>query len=290
MITFHQLIQTNQKKLAHVHPDTASFEIWVLIEHIFSIKKATLLQRLHDPVTNVDLIQKFESYVEDRCNHKPLDLIIGNTEFCGKTYHVMPAVLIPRPETEYVVQYALQKIAEHRIDSQSQTIIECGFGTGIISIECALTYSSATIYAYDISKEAYTCATKNAANHNVKNVTWICDDFFNGDWKNNISLNEPFFFISNPPYISAADLKKCDRSVTDYEPTTALLGGPDGLLYYNKFFKELKDYSCYMILEVGINQQEPLTNIMTNLNINSYEFINDVQGIPRILGVNLLKK
>lgn len=277
--TFSSLIKEAEYKLSPLHPDTAQFETRHLIKHCFNLSSADLLIELNSLVTNTQQIQMFEQCIQRRLNNEPLDLIIGFSDFRHNKYLVQKDVLIPRPETELLVEHCIQTI--HSMTNDKLTIVELGFGSGIISIELALEFPQATVYAWDISEQAYHLATKNKQVLQATNLHLIHSDFFDEKalWR---SFSSPFVFISNPPYIPSKDLENLDPSVKNYDPKTALDGGETGLFFYERCLKELQHKTLIQAYEIGIHQQQSLTAIASNLNYNS-TWYSDYQCIPRVV-------
>ena len=284
-MTFHELIQASIKTLSKQHPDTAQFEVNHLIKYCFKLSQAHLLLQLNEVINDKLGLEQFEMAIKDRLAGKPVDLIIGSSEFCGNTYFVEKGVLIPRSETELLVQVAKTEIKKY-FANNSFTCLELGFGSGVISIELSLAYPTVNFFAWDISESAFKLAKKNAKCHNVSNIKFKQEDFFNSNWKENISLDSPFLFVSNPPYIATKELSILDKSVKNYDPITALDGGLDGLDYYRKCITILANYKCIMIFEIGYNQSEDLIEFLQAFKQYKYFFKVDVSNVKRILVIS----
>ena len=279
MSSILELLQQAQSALKKQHPDTANFEAKTLLKHCLNIQSSDLVTALNDPIHDTEKLQQFEHCLARRLNNEPLDLIIGNTVFRGNDYEVQKAVLLPRPETEILVEHVHSKI--QALTLENPTIIELGFGTGVISIELAKAYPEATLHAWDISENAFKLAQRNKAMHAVNNLHLYHDDFFSSSaaWR---KLESPFVFVSNPPYIPSEDIKGLDCAVTDYDPITALDGGPSGLDFYKRCFAELKGKCHFQAYELGIDQFKALNEEASNEGYR-YECFADYHDIPRIL-------
>ena len=283
-MTFHDLIQEGIKKLSTKHPDTAQFEIYHLICHIFKLTKAQLLTQLSENVESQEYEEILKQAIDDRLNNKPVDLIIGHSDFLGQLYHVEEGVLLPRPETELLVQQTINQAKQYFSD-RPFTCIELGFGSGVISIECAKALPNATCYAWDISEKAYNLAQKNAGFQGIDSINWFNHDFFTSNWKDFIDKNSPFLFISNPPYIPTKNIDNLDTSVTKYDPVKALDGGDDGLDYYREIINDLCHYQCMIFLEIGYDQSEQITKILHEKKITNITIYQDINNFNRVLGL-----
>ncbi len=284
-MTFNDLISTSIATLSQQHPDTAHVEVHQLIKFFFNKTQAELLICLNEQIDNHHQLDQFNSGFNNRLQGKPLDLILGTTQFYKHTYFVEKGVLIPRPETEIVLQYAIEEISKH-FKNNTFTCLELGFGTGILSIELAYHYPEARILAWDISKKAFECAQKNAQYHAIKNTTFFNKDFFKSNWTEYIEKNQPFVFISNPPYIPTKDIQTLDHSVLNYDPITALDGGVDGLDYYTKLFELMKTFNVLMIFEIGHNQADNLNKILSYYKEFKWQFKSDLAKHNRYLMIN----
>ena len=281
-MTFHELIQESIQTLSKYHPDTAKFEINHLIKHCFKISQEKLLLSLTNQVENKTNLNIFKGALDERIKGKPIDLIIGTSEFCGHTYYVEEGVLIPRPETEWLVQAALSEVKSN-FGTDSFTSIELGFGSGVISIELALNFQKAKFYAWDISEKSYNLAKKNAVFHNVNQIQFYQNNFFEKEWLKHVNPKIPFLFVSNPPYIATNELANLDDSVINYDPISALDGGDTGLNFYQKCFDEFKQHKVVMIFEIGFNQKEEIVKLLRNFHQFKYKFKKDFAGKNRIL-------
>lgn len=276
-----QLRLTSILKLEDTHYDLAEFTVDQLLCFVFDLSKSSLISRLEDECS-VDKISQFNSYLNRILNNEPLDLILGTSQFYKHNYYVSKGVLLPRPETEILVD-SLKSILTERFNGHFNGL-ECGFGTGIISIELALMFPSSQWIAYDISKDAYRCAVKNSENLGCKNVEWKLGNFFESKPVFE-DIKKPLCLLSNPPYIPSEDISNLDSSVIDYEPLNALDGGVDGLDFYRQLFQFVLIFPNIdlVALECGINQSSDIKKI-ARLNGLSLDYcIKDYHNIDRVL-------
>ena len=233
------------------------------------LKRSEVYSEKVIPAIKIDKINKI---VEERITGKPLWYCIGDTDFMGYTIKVNPSVLIPRPETENLVEESLKYI-----DSTKKVLDLCT-GSGAIAISVAL-MSNANVTASDISSDAISTAKENALLNNA-NVNFVLSDLFN-------NIDDKFdVIISNPPYIKSIDINSLQREVKDFEPLLALDGGSDGLYFYRLIASNCKNYlneSGVLLLEVGVNQADDVKNLF--VDAKNVEIIKDLQGVDRIIKV-----
>jgi release factor glutamine methyltransferase len=280
-MTYNQLRSQAIEAAKSADIELAEFVIDHLLLFVFKLTKSELIANLdnsHDASKDV----LFHAYLDRVLAHEPLDLILGSSEFYKHTYNVSKGVLIPRPETELLVDSLKNEL---RACFESDFCgVECGFGTGIISIELGLLFPKSNWISYDISKDAYRCAKKNAANLKCTNVNWKLGDFFEASDIFTES-KKPICLVSNPPYILTSDISTLDKSVIDYDPILALDGGEDGLVFYRKLFDFAKTNSKVKIIgfECGINQSVDITNMANLSGFRLLKCVKDYNQIERVL-------
>ncbi len=276
MKSFFELANEAKIQLGEYYSDTAKFEVDYLMSHCFNLSKADIVAKYHEVPESVENVKAFQECLDRRKAGEPIDLIIGTAIFCGHEYKVEKGVLIPRSETELLVTVAKETIPQYT--DSNFTCLEVGFGTGIISIELALSFKKAKFVAYDICKNAHSLAVQNAKALEVTNVEWKHGDFFQDE-----RHDSPTIIISNPPYIPSGDIEKLDKSVRNYDPVTALDGGKDGLDYYQKLAESSADKPCLMIIEIGIDQLDSITKIYEDKQFVIKRCEKDMQMIPRVI-------
>ena len=278
-MTFHDLFRKGLNLLQSSYPQTAQQETLVFLCEAFQFSKSAYLTKLKDFVSDEKAKTIFFNYITERLTGKPLDLVLGYTMFIGKKYMVSENILLPRPETEILVSEAISHI--RNLNHHHLVILECGFGTGVISCELGKAFPEVTIHAYDVSRETLSCAQKNANLHRVTNVNWHIDDFLKGGWKTGIPEEAYVVLISNPPYISTSEIENLDKIVQKYDPWIALDGGKDGLVFYRYFFKEISQYIDSFICEIGFDQKDRLEELAVKNKVH-IGFKKDYQGIDRV--------
>jgi release factor glutamine methyltransferase len=222
-------------------------------------------------------------FLKRRSLGEPLQYILGKSEFMGLTFKVTPEVLIPRPETEVLVETALNIV--HRFSSpivQGLKILELGTGSGCVAVSLAKFLPEAKIYASDISEKALEIARENARLNNAK-IDFIQSDLFSG---HQLPAAGYQLIISNPPYIPAAEIAKLQPEI-QYEPRAALDGGSDGLFFFKGIIRGALDYLTsggFLIMETGFNQAGKVKNIFQNYPVFQVtETVKDYSGIERVI-------
>jgi release factor glutamine methyltransferase len=211
--------------------DEARLSIELLTAHVLQLQRIQLYTNFDRPLTD-DELARFKDLLKKRLNHEPLQYIFGTTEFMGFTFHVNPSVFIPRPDTELLVEKAVEKIAISFAQTSEIRILEIGTGSGCIAVSLARLIPSALIVAVDNSEEALHVAKKNAEHNNVADrISFVQEDFLHmtGD-----EFEHHFHcLIANPPYISVQEYDQLAPEVKEYEPKTALCDDGDGLKFYH---------------------------------------------------------
>ncbi len=220
-----------------------------------------------------------------RLSGEPLEYILGYTEFMGLVFAVNPDVLIPRPDTEVLVETVLNYIINSPVyQFQKPRILELGTGSGCIAVSLAKRLSEADITATDISQAALDIAEANARKNAVEgSISFFYSDLFGSP---RIALDKYDFIISNPPYIKKNIIPALAFEV-QHEPRLALDGGEDGLDFYRRIFREAPKHLSpdgFLIMEIGFDQKEELEKIIRSLQIFEVkEIIKDYNNINRVL-------
>jgi len=246
----------------------------LLLAHILQCDRVYLAAHFDDPLTP-DQQATFNTLIARRAAHEPLQYILGHQEFYGLDFRVTPAVLIPRPETEHLVEAVLLWATRFH-DERLLHIADVGTGSGAIAIALATHLAGATFISTDISEAALAIARENAETHG-------CEDRIQFLHRDLLPPETRFdAIVSNPPYVPAADAATMQPEVVHHEPHTALFAGPDGLDVYRRLIPAAQaalNPEGLLALEIGYGQRDALTELLTGWN--NIRFIDDYQGIPR---------
>ena len=278
------------------HPERARRDTETLLLHALrktapqtnlDTSQAWLIAHDGEPLAP-DAAATFCDLVKRRLAGEPIQYITGDAEFYGLPFHVNRDVLIPRPETEHLVEMAIalaQKlrqagaIPDPRIPSLR--IVDVGTGSGAIAVALAHALPFAEITATDISAAALAVARNNAARNGVIGRV----RFLDGDLLEPV-VNEHFdIVVSNPPYVPESDRATLDVEVRDYEPAQALFAGEDGLAIYRRLIPAAFGALVpggFVALEIGYGQQEAIHALLAGAGFSGIEFTEDLQKIPRV--------
>jgi release factor glutamine methyltransferase len=249
----------------------------LLLAHVLRRDRTWLLAHPEHPLTEAEL-QQLQALAARRAAHEPLQYILGEQEFYGLNLTVTPATLIPRPETELLVESVLHWLTA-RPRLSAPTILDVGTGTGAIAIALAHHHPTAQLTACDISPLALNMARYNASRHNVETrITFAESDLLAALPSRSFDV-----IVSNPPYVPTTDAPTLQPEVLNHEPHTALFAGPDGLDIYRRLIPQAHTAlhpGGLLALEFGFNQREALTTLLHDWQ--HVRFRNDYAGIPRI--------
>ncbi len=246
----------------------------LLLLRIIQRDRAFLLTN-PDAELTTEQTQQYDQWLRRRAAHEPIQYILGEQEFFGLTFHVTPDVLIPRPETEHLVEALLERVPHDEL----LQIADVGTGSGAIAVALAHSLSQGRITALDISDAALAIALENAKIHHVNDRI----RFLNSDLLSAVAGEQFDAVVSNPPYVAESDRDSLERQVRDYEPVSALFAGPSGLDIYNRLIpqaRELLKPGGWLLMEIGQGQQDALTQLLSGWS--RVGFIDDLQGIPRV--------
>lgn len=270
---FLQIVQ----RLAQAGIENPRLEARLLTAHVLSLEPDEVFADIFISAENKE---KIELLLQQRLAHKPLDKVIGKRAFYKAEFAVSEQVLSPRPDTEILVEEALEYLRH----IQSPKVLDLGTGSGCIIETLLAEIPEAEGTAVDISAEALKVARLNAQNLNVaQRLNFIRADWFAADFIN--LFNDKFdVIVSNPPYIPTADIVNLEPEVKEYDPMYALDGGTSGFDSYKRIAEIapmlLKD-GGYVLLEAGINQAAEIQNIFTFSGLQYVKTVKDLAGIDR---------
>jgi release factor glutamine methyltransferase len=244
----------------------------VLLAHLLGWDQAALLthpERLLSPAE----ANQYENLLQRRLASEPMQYITGVQEFFGLPFEVSPAVLIPRPETEHLVEAVLERLGREA----NVRMVDVGTGSGAIAVALAHAMSRSRVTAVDLSPAALEVARRNAQRHGViERVTLLQSDLL-------ASVDDTVFdvVVSNPPYIAESEV--LEPQVFNYEPHSALYAGPTGLEVYERLIPQARSVlkpQGWLMMEIGHGQRPPLMKLLRAWT--EVTFVDDLQGIPRV--------
>ncbi|MDQ2086558.1 peptide chain release factor N(5)-glutamine methyltransferase [Herbivorax sp. ANBcel31] len=264
--------------------EAPAFEAGVMLCHVLKCKK-TFLYAHDDYILSDEEYKEYIEIVSKRSKGTPLQYITGHQEFMSLDFKVTPDVLIPRQDTEILVESVLEYAKFTK--GKKIDVLDIGTGSGCISVCLAHYIKNSRVVALDISQKSLDVAKYNAEKNGVINkMDFVCGNIFKG--LKNIFDSESNLFniiVSNPPYIASGELDFLEKQVRDFEPLKALDGGEDGLDYYKFIIEEGRKFlkpQGVLAFEVGINQGKEVLNMMKK-NYSNVRVIKDLSGIERIV-------
>lgn len=249
----------------------------VLLAHCLSVDRTYLYT--HDEITLTESqLQCLEDAIWDRVSGVPVQYIVGKQEFFGRYFHVDPTVLIPRPETEFLVERVLQLRPPN-----GAHLIDVGTGSGCIGITLALELPSTHVTLADISFDAVRTARANSLQLGAANTSFVCMSLLEA------AAGSFDFIASNPPYVSLGETSRLQREVREHEPHVALFAGHDGLAAYRILIPQARRLlrpGGHIVMEIGFGLEESVLSLFDE----AWERLPtapDLQGIPRIVSARL---
>jgi release factor glutamine methyltransferase len=272
-VTVRETLRATAERLELHRISNARLTAEVLLAHILSVSREYLHSH-DDRLLNDGESDRLENAIYDRVSGVPLQYIVGKQEFYGRYFHVNPSVLIPRPETEFIIEAVLGINATWGQTPRCR-ILDVGTGSGCIALTLALEMPGAEVFAADISEQAVRVARENAGQLNA-HVQFLCMDLMHG-------INGPFdFIVSNPPYVGRTEIDRLQREVRDHEPHVALFGG---LEIYERLIRgaaECLRPGGYLIMEIGFGMEEAILKLVSE-EWEQLPTKTDLQGIPRTI-------
>ena len=266
--------------------DEANALIMMLLEHYFGIDRVKMALEPELRLSESELLT-LHFAVKELLKNKPIQYVIGETEFCGMRFFVEEGVLIPRPETEEMVKMVRNNVGTRRATSVHCSILDIGTGSGCIAISLAKLLKNSVVTAVDVSEKALEIAKKNAEANGV-DVRFVLDDILNPQNPKLID-NQYDIIVSNPPYVCESEKVEMRANVLDYEPSSALfVSDNDPLIFYRKILefaqKTLKP-DGQVWLEINEKFGKEMINLCHEKGFQNVEIIKDFRGKDRILKI-----
>lgn len=274
-----ELKELFRNELSDLYSDSELNELFhIFSEKILNLNKIELRNSLHILLT-VNQQNQFENVISELKTGKPYQQVLGEAEFYGLTFFVNENVLIPRPETEELLEFAINKIQSSEFKDQILKILDIGTGSGIIPIVLKKHFPSAEISAIDYSEKALEIARKNAEFHQTE-INFIHADYLNAELTENLDV-----IISNPPYIGVDEETDIAESVKEFEPKMALFSPTsDALIFYRKIAEDATKYlSENGLVFLEINQKLGNETLELFDNFSESQLIKDISGNDRIV-------
>jgi release factor glutamine methyltransferase len=256
-LTVREALAAARRRLQEAGIEDSALEAEVLLRHALGLDRAGLFSR-SDEAVPAGALSRFDSYVERRLKHEPTAYITGVREFFGIEFEVSPAVLIPRPETETLVEAAIELARPRSRIRRGPVIADIGTGSGAVAIALALNVARSDVYAVDSSAEALAVARRNAERLGADRVLCLRGDLLT-------PLPEYVdVLVANLPYVRSDQIQQLAPEVREYEPRAALDGGPDGLTVIGRFLRDAPSFlrpNGAVCLEFGDGQTEAVRDL-----------------------------
>jgi len=273
-----QVLSDATDKLNKIGINSPQLEARILLQYVTNKPLQYLLINLDEQLNKTE-IEAFETVLERRLKHEPVAYILGTKEFYSREFIVNKHVLIPRSDTEVLVDVVkLDSVVKPRNDN----ILELGTGSGCIAISLLLELPNSKVVATDISLDAIEVAKSNALKHHVTDRIQI----IHSNWFENIKNQKFDFIVSNPPYISNTEKSEMAIETINYEPSIALFADEDGLQAYLLIAENAKQFlkpNGKLALEIGFKQEEAVTRIFLDQGYNIESVYKDLQGYSRVI-------
>ncbi len=303
------LLREGMSRLSEAHVPSHALAAELLLIYTLGRDRAWIYSHPEMLIEPVDAGNYF-AFIARRAAGEPTQYIIGKQEFWGLEFEVNPSVLIPRPETEHVVEVALKRLSSRRSEMDYREaaegpkirIADVGTGSGCVAIALAKERPSAEIVATDISSAALELARRNAVRHSIASrIEFMQTDLLSAllhpdaiggrpePRDSQIATHRWHSFgliVSNPPYIARDEAATLEREIREHEPGAALFGGPSGTEIYDRLIEQagmLLDSGGNIVLELGYNSAPHVASLLESAAWRRVEITNDLAGIPRVI-------
>ena len=255
--------------------ETPRLDAEILLAYVLGLSRTQLLARLQETAD----LPEFEALLQRRLDCEPIAYILGEWEFFSLTFEVTPPLLVPRPETEHLVEAVLDFVGD-----RPSRLFEIGVGTGCVSISIAKHHKHCNILGSDINPVALEVAARNAVRHGVAD-RFVCRG---GSLFDVLTPEDALFDVvfSNPPYVAEGEWDTLPLVIRRHEDPRALLAGSDGLYIVHAIAAQAPTWLCpggLLAMEIGDTQREAVQELLTQHAYTDIRFINDLAGIPRVV-------
>lgn len=251
----------------------------IIFSNVLGIERMMLFTKYRDEIDE-EKKSKIREYIHKIGKEKfPIQYLLNEQEFYGRSFYVDKGVLIPRLDTEVLVEKALNILNEESIEEPK--VLDIGVGSGVIGITIALEVPTSKVMGVDISEKALEISSKNKKILKAGNIKFIKSDLFE-----NIEYKKFNMIVSNPPYISSDETDVMSEDALLHEPSEALFAGSEGLYFYNSISKKAMEYldeNGYLLFEIGYKQGEIVAKMMETYGFKNVEIIKDLAGNDRVV-------
>ncbi|HXV69297.1 MAG TPA: peptide chain release factor N(5)-glutamine methyltransferase [Nitrospira sp.] len=280
--TIGALVARARQVLEQAGIENAAQEALWLVAEALGLESHQMASQAEQPVID-ERWTRAESLVSRRVAREPLQYVLGTQEFCGLEFHVNPAVLIPRPESELLVQEAL-RWGEF---TDGALIVDAGTGSGCLAVTLATIVEGLRIVAIDLSEGALAVAKGNADRHAVgERIDWVQGDLLS-PLRGRGMVGMVNAIVSNPPYITEADWAGLQPEVRDFEPRVALIAGPKGTEFHERLLRESGEFLIpggFLVMEIGQGQLPAVRRLAEQIGgFAPLEAVEDTAGIERVV-------
>jgi protein-(glutamine-N5) methyltransferase, release factor-specific len=262
----------------------------IVFSHVLNIDRMMLFTKYRDDVEDEE-IEKIRYFIQKIGREKfPVQYLLNEQEFYGRKFYVDKGVLIPRQDTEILVEKMIDTLKDKVLKNEIHPkILDIGVGSGIIGITAALEIESSYVLGVDISDKALETAQKNKEILKVSNIKFLKSDLFE-----NVEFREFDMIVSNPPYISLNEVGIMSDDTLLHEPSEALFAKNDGLYFYYEICQKAFDYLAdfgYLLFEIGYKQGKNVAKIMASSGFKNIEVVKDLAGLDRVvIGQKIINK
>lgn len=282
-MTLREALQQGAGQLRAANVPSPVLAAELLLLHVLEVDRAWLYAHAADALESASA-RRFLELISRRAAGTPTQYLIGRQEFWGLDLEVTPDVLIPRPETEHVVEVALARLGQGRSRAPLQ-IADVGTGSGCLALALASELPRARVFASDVSPRALAVARRNAARHGLAaRIAFVQANLLAAFRPGSLDL-----IVSNPPYVASKDAASLPREVGEHEPHAALFAGEDGVEIYPALIAEAAERlvpSGVLVVELGYGASERVRALVDSAFWREIEITNDLAGIPRVLAAS----
>ncbi|MFZ0034979.1 MAG: peptide chain release factor N(5)-glutamine methyltransferase [Sedimentisphaerales bacterium] len=291
--TIQKLLNWVTEYLTNKGIDSPRLSAELLLSYVLELKRIELYTQFEKIIAEQQLDQ-LHDLVERAGQHEPVAYLVGKTEFYSLEVDITPDCMIPRPETELLVERAIEflrtssgKPVAARSHRGEQFVCDLCTGSGCVAVAIARNYPNAHIIATDISDAALSVAAKNIEKHHLEErIRLLCGDLFD-PLIPQLEVNKFDLIVCNPPYVSAAEFEKLDKNVKEYEPKLALFAGDDGLDIYRRIIEKVEQFlkpNAALMLEVGYDQGQAVRQLLEQIGrFSEITIEKDFRGNGRVV-------